>query len=154
MLFPAALCMLAEAAFLMGRPEPVGLIETELEPWATGGVPLGGTVSFVGAATRYLGLLAWLSDRHEVAEARFAEALAFSRGLESPLWTAHTLADWAGMRIARGDIAGSQPLVAEVAAIADRHALVAIADRARRFGAQIETSLNAESAADGRPLGP
>ena len=67
MLFPAALCMLAEAAFLLGRPEPVELLETELQPWAAAGIPLGGTVSFVGAATRYLGLLAWLSDRHESA---------------------------------------------------------------------------------------
>jgi hypothetical protein len=154
MLFPAALCMLAEAAFLLGRPEPVDVIEKELQPWAAGGVPLGGTVSFVGAATRYLGLLAWLSGRLDLAELRFAEALAFSRALESPLWIAHTLADWAGLRIERGDTAGAQPLVEEAAAIAERHALVAIGDRIRRFVAELESSANDGSAADGGSIRP
>jgi hypothetical protein len=154
MLFPAALCMLAEAALIMGHAGPAELLEAELQPWAAGGVPLGGTVSFVGAATRYLALLAWLSDRPAAAEARFADALTFSRGLDSPLWTAHTLADWAGFRIARGDRDGSRPLLAEAAAIAERHGLVAIAQRVRGFDGEIDSSLSAGSAADERPGAP
>ena len=154
MLFPAALCMLAEAALVMGRAEPVEVLERLLQPWASGGVPLGGTVSFVGAATRYLALLAWLSDRPALAEARFAEALTFSRRLDSPVWIAHTLADWAGFRIARGDGNGSRPLLAEAAAIAARHDLVAIAERVRGLGAGMDTSLSAGSAADEGPDAP
>jgi hypothetical protein len=70
------------------------------------------------------------------------------------VWIAHTLADWAGFRIARGDAAGARPMVEEGVAIADRHALVAIATRMRSFEADIATSLNAASAADEGPAAP
>jgi tetratricopeptide (TPR) repeat protein len=126
-LYPGALCLLAEAAFLLGVSEPASLLEAELWPWRHGGVPLGHTVAFIGAANRYLALLAWLQNNLDDADARFAAALDFNRRLRSPVWTARTLADWAGLRRIRGDDAGADALAAEATALAERYGLAAVA---------------------------
>ena len=94
-MFPAALCLLSEASVRVDAQSAGEDLASMLEPWTGRGVSVGATVGFLGPADRYLGLLATLrADTHQ-ANKYFASALDLSRRLRSPVWTAHTLADWA-----------------------------------------------------------
>ncbi|HSS12084.1 MAG TPA: AAA family ATPase, partial [Acidimicrobiales bacterium] len=96
-LYVPSLCFLAETAVLLGAIAAGGRLADLLAPCRGTGVTMGHPVGNLGAADRYLGLLAWLLDRLDEAEDRFEEGLAFNRRLGAVVWEAHTLADWAGL---------------------------------------------------------
>jgi hypothetical protein len=60
------------------------------------------------------------------AEMRFEQALSFNRTLGAVVWEAHTLADWAGLCLARADPARGQKLAGEAKAVAGRYGLAAV----------------------------
>ena len=126
MLFPGALCLMAEAAVALGVPGAAAAIEQELTPWHESGLSLGHTVAFIGAVNRYLALCACLLGRNAEAHQRFAQALHFNRRARATLWVAHTLAEWAALFSVEKNWEQAAPLVEEARVLADRHGLVAV----------------------------
>ncbi len=141
-LYVAALCFVAEAAFLLGDRDVARTVEQELLPWSGYGVSVGHATGFIGAADRYLAMTAWAQGRLDDAEQLLARALEFNRRVEAVPWTAHTLADWAVLCGSRGQHAAAESLAAEATLLAERHGLVAV--RARLLA----LSSNDGSAAD------
>lgn len=64
-----------------------------------------------GPASRLLALLELVLGRPDDADRHFAEAIAYSRRLESPVWTARCQLDWAETWIARGDAVEATRLI-------------------------------------------
>jgi tetratricopeptide (TPR) repeat protein len=125
-MYPAALSLLAEAAF---RTENVSVAEplTELlEEWRGIGVSIGHTCAYLGCSNRYLALLAQLLGHDDDAESDLAYAVEHERGLGAVTWEAHTLADWAALRARRGDDTGAHGLVAQARPFVERYGLVAV----------------------------
>jgi GNAT superfamily N-acetyltransferase len=75
-------------------------------------------------------MLASTAGRVEEAEHGFQQALAFSRGIPSPLWVAHCLYDFAVHRDRTGQ-GGAEAMLAEAAEICARHGLVGLEARIR-----------------------
>jgi hypothetical protein len=125
-LFPAAVAFLAESAWLLRAAEARGQLEQSLLPWAGTGISVGHFVGHLGAADRYLGLLAELAGRLDDAARRLSDALDFNRGLGAVIWEAHTLADLAGVERARGALDRARLHVAEARVLAERHGFAAV----------------------------
>ena len=73
-MFPAALCLLSEAAARIHARAAGEALNSMLAPWTGRGILVGGTVGFLGSADRYLGLLATLRDDFKQAAEHFASA--------------------------------------------------------------------------------
>jgi class 3 adenylate cyclase/tetratricopeptide (TPR) repeat protein len=147
-LFLPSLCLLAETAYLLGDADVASAIVPELSQWPGHGVTLGGVTGYLGAVTRYRALLAWTLGDLAEADALFAEALEFERGLRAVPSTARTLVDWARLRAELGDAAGATEMAREAFEIAQRHGLEAVRRQAREIG------VSDGFAADGRAEAP
>jgi hypothetical protein len=125
-MYPAALCLLAEAAFRTENVAVAGTLAELLEEWRGIGVAIGHTCAYLGCSNRYLALLEHLLGRDGDAEHDLAYAVEHERGLGAVTWEAHTLADWAVLRARRGDEPGARELVAEARPLVERHGLIAV----------------------------
>lgn len=121
-LFPASLCFLAQAASHLGAADVGPRLAGLLSPWQGLGVATAHFVGHLGAADRYLGLLAALAGDPDEAAARFEAAVDFNRRLGAVVWEAHALVDLAALR-------GRVEDVERARALSDRHGLVAVARR-------------------------
>jgi class 3 adenylate cyclase/tetratricopeptide (TPR) repeat protein len=130
-LFPAAVAFLAESAFLLDARDAARELERSLRPWAGTGISVGHFVGHLGAADRYLGLLARLDGRLDVAFDRLNGALDFNRRLGAVIWEAHTLADLADVERTRGERDRARVRLAEGRLLAARYALPAVERRLR-----------------------
>jgi DNA-binding CsgD family transcriptional regulator/tetratricopeptide (TPR) repeat protein len=116
------------------RDEAVAvLVYPELEPLAGANVMIGHLVSCYGAADRYLGMLAATLGEWDRAEEHFERATELNRGM--PTWLGHTHYQRARARLARGDRAGAEALLAEAAALAEVTGLPALLSAVRALGA-------------------
>jgi hypothetical protein len=137
-MYPAALCLLAEAAFRTENLAVAHTLAELLEEWRGIGVSIGHTCAYLGCSNRYLALLEQLLGRDDEAEKDLASAVEHERGLGAVTWEAHTLADWAALRARRGDLAGARELTVQAEPLVEHHGLVAVS---RQLGALRSTGL-------------
>jgi DNA-binding CsgD family transcriptional regulator len=128
-LWLASLTFLADAATALRDEAMAALVYPELEPLAGGSVMIGQLVACYGAADRHLGMLAATLGEWERAERHFERAAELNRRTGMLTWLGHTLYQHARARLARGDHAGSQALLAEAAAVAQSSGLPALLAR-------------------------
>ncbi|HET7427400.1 MAG TPA: AAA family ATPase, partial [Gemmatimonadales bacterium] len=98
----ASLTFLTDAAAALCDEELAALIRPELEPHSGTGVVVGHGVAFLGAADRYLGMLAATLGDWDDAARYFDAALDFNRRLGASTWLAHTAYEYARMLARRG----------------------------------------------------
>jgi hypothetical protein len=133
-LYVPSLCFLAEATGRVWAPAVGERLAALLEPCTGIGVTMGHPVGNLGAADRYLGLLAWLRGRMDEAEVRFEQGLSFNRTIGAVIWEAHTLADWAGVCLARAEATRGEKLAGEAKALAERYGLTAVSRQLDGYG--------------------
>lgn len=118
-----------------------------------------------GPVDRVLGLLAGLRAAEiragwDEAAAHFEDALAVCERLRSPLWTAHTRADYAALLLRRGhpqDAGRARSLLSQAADSAQSLGLVALAERVAALSVTCSATLAASAAATpplAEPAGP
>jgi class 3 adenylate cyclase len=127
-LLPGVLCLLAEAAFLVGARHVAPVLSAELSGWDSA-VTSGHSLAYLGSVHRYKGLLAELQGRLDDATVEFETAVAFERRMRAPVYLARALLDSARLRQRLGDVTGAGELAAEAASLAARHGLAAVRRR-------------------------
>jgi DNA-binding CsgD family transcriptional regulator len=114
------------------------MVYPELEPLAGTNLMVGHLVSFLGAAERYLGMLAATVGERELAERHFDEALRRNSEMGATTWAAHTAYEYARFLLGCGEQeragqllerAGAMARGADLAALAGRIDSLAEADR-------------------------
>src|SRR3954454_9108156 len=142
-LWVASLTFLADASAALGDEAMAALLYPELEPLGGGSVVIGQLVACYGAADRHLGMLAATLGEWDRAEEHFECATELNRGTGMLTWLGHTLIAHARARIARGDRAGAQPLLAEAAELALRTGVPALRPPPSPVAAQLPDGLSA-----------
>jgi tetratricopeptide (TPR) repeat protein len=122
------LCLCAEAAAAVADPRPANRLIDHVLPCEGRNMFFWGTSASLGPADRLLGMLASAAGRPEEAESWFGRALAFSRRMDSPLWVAHCLFDWAAHRHRSGG-GGDEGMLAEAAELCRRYNLVGLGQK-------------------------
>ena len=118
--WPVAIAMYAEVAARVGDRVSAALLVEILVPFAEVGVDVctGGIVH--GPANRLVALLEAVLGHDEAADRHFATALEDAGRLESPIWNARCLLDWAERLLARGEVDRAAVLIEEAdAALGD-----------------------------------
>ena len=133
-LWLAALTYLTDTCTLLCDTEIAALLYPELEPLAGANLMIGHLVACYGAADRYLGMLAGTLGEWERAEEHFDRAAELNRRTGMLTWLAHTHYQHGRARIARGDMSGAAPLLAEAASLAEHNDLPALLARIRALG--------------------
>jgi tetratricopeptide (TPR) repeat protein len=140
--FPLDLALLSETCVRLSdsrRAEPLYRI---LVPWSGCVLAHGGpgvTLS-VGAAGRYLGLLATLLERFDDAESHFEEALAMERRMGARTWEAYVRLDYARMllrRDARGDRTAARSQLRAASALVKQLGLDGLTEQINASWAQL-----------------
>jgi DNA-binding SARP family transcriptional activator len=99
--------LLAETCALLGEKAFAAMLYRSLLPWAAFNVvdvPEG----FRGSVSRYIGILATISERHEDAELHFQDALEKNHRMGARPWLAHTQKDYARLLLIRGRTGDSE----------------------------------------------
>jgi tetratricopeptide (TPR) repeat protein len=108
-----AMCFLSEVCAFLSDAERAAVLFETLLPYAALNVVSAPELS-VGAASRYLGILASTMERWDEAERHFEHALAMNERMGAPPWLAHAQHDYARMLVARdgpGDRKRSEELL-------------------------------------------
>jgi class 3 adenylate cyclase/tetratricopeptide (TPR) repeat protein len=126
-----SLSLLAEVAVAVEDPGCAARLLEELRPVEGYMLVFWGNLACLGPADRLLGMLASTAGRVEEAEGWFERALTFSRRLESPLWTAHCLFDYAEHRRRIGQ-SGFEPMMVEAAELCRHHGLAGLGEKVAR----------------------
>jgi hypothetical protein len=113
----------AEAAALVEDGVASEMLYERLAPWPSQVFSLG--LAIHGALAHYLGHLATVLGRHNVAETHFIQALAIHERVQAPFHLARTHLEWGRMLLAR-----AQPDDGDTA----RAHLEAAMDLAHRYG--------------------
>jgi predicted ATPase/DNA-binding SARP family transcriptional activator len=101
-LWVGSIAYLAEVCAFLGDGTRARTLYDLLHPYVGLAVVIGFGVVCLGAADRYLALLASVLQRWEVAEAHFEAALAMNTRMHALPWLAHTQFDYAVMLLRRG----------------------------------------------------
>lgn len=126
---PVVVALLAEACALLADCDRARPLIAELER-ASGTLVISPPMGVcLGPVDRLAGNLLAVVGEPEEAERRLTAALAFSRGLPSPLWVAHCLHDLARV-VGLQRPAEGVALLSEAEALSARHGLVDLAGRA------------------------
>jgi tetratricopeptide (TPR) repeat protein len=144
------LSLLAEVAQYLGDVERARTLYELLSPYA-GHAPTGGEVS-LGAASRYLGVLASTLRRFDEAEAHLERALERNTVMGARPWVAYTLHDHGRVLLARdapGDQEHASELLAQAAAICERTGMRALGARVSSAGRPPKTALVASGGVRG-----
>ena len=102
--WPATVALWSEVAARIGDRHAAAALHPILQPHD--GTLMGSGPVGCGPASRLLALLETLLGRPAEADRHFAQAVAFSRGLMSPVWVARCLLDWAHIVFERGETPG------------------------------------------------
>jgi DNA-binding CsgD family transcriptional regulator len=136
-LWLASLVYLTDASTALGDDAVAALVYPELEPFAGAPVMIGHLVTCYGAADRYLGMLAAILGKAELAEEHFGRALELNREMGAETWTAHTAYEYGRLLLARGPRGreDAAALLAEAATLSERIGLAAVSARVQALGA-------------------
>jgi signal peptidase I len=122
--WPVAVALWSEvAAQVRDRPAAAALHEILLPH---DGLQMSSAGVGCGPAARLLALLEIVLDQPNDADGHFAEAIDFSRGMESPVWTARCQLDWAQTWMDRGAVAWAAQLTDDADTTAGMLALPAL----------------------------
>jgi hypothetical protein len=119
--------MWTEVAARVGDREAATVLHEALAPddglqCATGGIVLG-------PFARLLALLETVLDRPDDADRHFADAIAQSEQLGSPVWVARSCLDWAERSAVRGDGERARALIEQAEAAMSSLALPRLEDQ-------------------------
>jgi class 3 adenylate cyclase len=123
---------LAEVCAFLGDTRRADILYQRLLPYAKHNVMLGGGFACVGAAARYLGMLATTMLRWEEAAKHFHAALEINARMRARPSLAHTQQQYAEMLLTRGqpgDRDRAMSLLDEALAIASQLGMGALTDR-------------------------
>jgi DNA-binding CsgD family transcriptional regulator/tetratricopeptide (TPR) repeat protein len=96
-LWVICLVYLSEVCAFLGDACRADILYRLLLPYDGHNVVVGGGVAYLGAASRYLGLLAVTMSRWDEAERHFQDALEMDARMGAKTWLAHTQYDYARM---------------------------------------------------------
>lgn len=136
-LWLASLAYVTEAAVSVGDAAMAPELYSAFEPHRGLSVQIGHLVAFLGAADRYLGMLATQLGDWDRAEEHFQEARSLNEALGATTWLAHTHVEHARMLLARregGDRESAAEHLRQALALAERHGLQAVSARAAALG--------------------
>ncbi|MGH2584268.1 MAG: LuxR C-terminal-related transcriptional regulator, partial [Dehalococcoidia bacterium] len=105
---PFLLSLLAEVCAYLGDGPRAAVLYPLLLPYADTNVLMAVALTCIGAAGRYLGLLAATMEDWQAAERHFEDALAMNGRMSARSWLVRTQRDYAQTLLARGD-AGDRP---------------------------------------------
>jgi DNA-binding CsgD family transcriptional regulator/tetratricopeptide (TPR) repeat protein len=128
----AALTYLAEACYLVDDTVHAPLVYEQLRPRAGSSLMVAATVVLLGAADRYLGMLAACVGDHGAAARHFEAALALDAELGVVTWPAWTRYLYGRMLLDQGrasDVARANELLDAAERVATRHGLAGLAHR-------------------------
>ncbi len=95
------LSLFADVCGALRHHDGAGILYERLAPYA--GQIITNTATVNGAVDRFLGILAGIVGRYDVAEQHFIEAGRMHEAIDAPTWLARTRYDWAGMLLSRGE---------------------------------------------------
>jgi tetratricopeptide (TPR) repeat protein len=127
-----AMCLLAEACGNLGDRKRAAVLYELLEPYAERNAQIGLAVS-IGIVHRFLGRLASVLERWDVAERHFEAALRRSAEIGAITSLAHIRVEYAQMLLARrgpGDHESALEHLAEARRIAEQLGMPPVAKRA------------------------
>jgi class 3 adenylate cyclase/tetratricopeptide (TPR) repeat protein len=101
-LWIACLTYLSEVCAFLGDSARAEELYELLLPYARHNLVVGVAAACYGAASRYLGLLAFTMSHWEAAEGHFKDALEMNARIGAKPWLAHTQHEYAEMLLARG----------------------------------------------------
>ena len=128
------LCYLAEVCVRLGDTQRAEQVHDFLLPCRDIAVTVPVATLCCGSAARYLGMLAGVLERWEVAEEHFEFALAMDERMKALPWLAHSQHQYARALIARArgaDFARAKDLRATSSATAERLGMAALLRRLR-----------------------
>lgn len=128
-----SLACLSETCRIHGDVARARILYELMSPYAALHVVGGNSSYHAGSVSRYLGILATIDGRYEVAAARFGEARAAHQRLASPIWLGYGNLDEARMlrqRSQGGDAESAARLLREARALGERHQAAALVHRA------------------------
>jgi hypothetical protein len=126
------LCYLAEVCARLGDTQRAEQVYDLLLPYRDIAVTVPVVTLCCGSAARYLGMLAGVLERWEVAEEHFEIALALDERIKALPWLAHTQHQYARALMARArgaDFARARKLRAASSATAERLGMAALLQR-------------------------
>jgi tetratricopeptide (TPR) repeat protein len=122
--WPVAVALWSEVAARTGDRHAAAELYQILRPHD--GLQMCSGPAGYGPTARLLALLETLLGRPDDADRHFAEAVAFSRRLMSPVWTARCQLEWAQTRFDRGQLAEASELTDDADHAAGEFALPAL----------------------------
>ena len=140
------ICMsyLSEVCSYLGDKDRAKLLYRHLMPYSKLNIVTGGGVAYLGAAARYLGLLAATQEQWDVAEEHFECALEMETRCSTRSWRAYALCDYGRTLLLRseaGDATKAKALLEESLALASSAGMTALKDRAGDLLRQSETKV-------------
>jgi transcriptional regulator with XRE-family HTH domain/tetratricopeptide (TPR) repeat protein len=120
-LWVCALAYLAEVCAYLEEREHAEVLYHLLLPYRGRAVVAGGATACLGAADRFLGLLAKTSKQWDAAESHFLEAIELDKNMASWPWLAHSRYEYAALLLERGlpaDRSAARAILEEVLASA------------------------------------
>jgi hypothetical protein len=126
-----SLGLLAEVCVALGDNERAHWILQQLRPCEGRFLTFFGCPAGLGPTDRILGMLASTLDLPEDADQWHRTGLDLARGLDSPLWIAHCLYDYAVHLLPR-HTSEARRMLHEVGAICGKHGLVSLGGRVKR----------------------
>lgn len=97
------LVFLSEVCAYLGDRERAAILYQLLRPYDGRNIVIGSYSGSLGAAARYLALLALTMSDWQTAERHFEDALAMNERMGGRPWLAHTQYEYGRMLLARGD---------------------------------------------------
>jgi DNA-binding SARP family transcriptional activator len=126
--------LLAEVCAELGDEQRAPWLLEQLRPCQGKFLVFLASAVSLGPADRLLGMLASTADRSEDAERWHRAGLQFARNLDSPMWIGHCLYDYA-VHLMDSDRSEAERMLAEAAAICDKHNLPRLRQRVGRLRA-------------------
>lgn len=102
-LWVTSLVYLVEVCAYLGDAKRAATLYNLLKEYDDQNVVVGHKTAYLGAAARYLGILATVLSEWHVAEGHFEKALVMDAKMGAYPWLAHTQCDYAAMLLARGN---------------------------------------------------
>jgi DNA-binding CsgD family transcriptional regulator len=99
-LWVVCIVYLAEVCAFLGDSRRADILYRLLLPYDGHNVVVGGGVAYLGAASRYLGLLAGVRSRWDEAERHFRDALEMDARMGARTWLAHTQYEYSKVLLA------------------------------------------------------
>ena len=150
------ICMayLSEACAYLGDKDRAGVLYRLLVPYSRLNIVTGGGVAYLGAAARYMALLAATQEQWAVAEEHFEFALDMERRTKTRSWLALALHDYARMLLKRndaGDPSKAKAMLEEALSIASSAGMAGLVDSTGELLRQSEAKVGERLLAQSYP---